>query len=432
MSNEKVDVPTRINQSANLNAGIITDDDFLSDQNASETRTGYIGRGDLCGRHAQTAARAVREMARCAAVTLLAALGALGVLGAVGVAGSEGGRSSEAPDLAQLLPPLLGASLEELVRVASNSCDALPLDALYSQTHVPDIQLIEYGQGSQLTYPLSVAHQRLRVLLPAAPAASALPIYVPGWWNTPHDDSSTAIVTALLNRHETVLLLDTRPVFCKGYIASAAGVGGLAHRLYKFIKSLHAEGWPLSSVRLIGFSLGAHVAGVTGKLVRKHLHQRLERIVALDPARPCFARPSRWRLASGDASFVQVVHTSAGVLGLAEPLGHADVYANGVLAPQPECEDRSAAMALGCDHAQAWRLYAASVSDARVLSARRCANWAELNDGGCAGAETSLGYSCSADSRGLYLYKSPAPARKREPQLRVFNPLDLFGWLLQR
>ncbi|KPJ17685.1 Lipase member H-B [Papilio machaon] len=370
-------------------------------------------------------------MAQCAAVTLLGVLGVLGVLGAVGAKGAEGG-SGEAPDLAQLLPPLLGASLEELVRVASNSCDALPLDALYSQTHVPDVQLIEYGRGSQLAYPLSEAHERLRARLPAALAASALTLYVPGWWNTPHDDSSAAIVSALLDRHATVLLLDTRPVFCKGYIASAAGVGGLAHRLYKFIKSLQAEGWPLSSVRLVGFSLGAHVAGVTGKLVRKHLRRRLERIVALDPARPCFARPSRWRLASGDARFVQVVHTSAGVLGLAEPLGHADVYANGVLAPQPECEDRSAALALGCDHAQAWRLYAASVSDSRTLSASRCADWAELSAGRCTGAEAALGYSCSADTRGLYLYKSPAPARKQEPQLRVFNPLDLFTWLLQR
>lgn len=308
----------------------------------------------------------------------------------------------------------------------------MPLDALYSQTHVPDVQMIEFGRDSQQAYPLSEAHERLRARLPAGHAAPALPLYVPGWWNTPHDDSSATVVDALLARHATVLLLDTRPVFCKGYVASAAGVGSLAHRLYKFIRSLHDEGWPLSSVRLVGFSLGAHVAGVTGKLVRKHLRRRLERIVALDPARPCFAHPSRWRLASGDARFVQVVHTSPGMLGLAEPLGHADVYANGVLASQPECEDRSAALALGCDHAQAWRLYAASVSDAIALNARRCADWAELSTGRCAGAEAELGYSCGVDTRGIYLYKSPAPARKREPQPRVFNPLDLLSWFLRR
>ncbi|KPI95290.1 Lipase member H-B [Papilio xuthus] len=388
MSNEKVDVPTRINQSANLNAGIITDDDFLSDQNASETRTGYIGRGDLCGRHAQTAARAVRDMARCAAVTLLAALGALGVLGAVGVAGSEGGRSSEAPDLAQLLPPLLGASLEELVRVASNSC----------------ARRIAAGRPVLADARTRYSADRVRARFAA---------------NLPTIGGPPATTRTPARRARRI-----RPANIRARLVEHA-----ARRLQHCHSHRTAEpprnrAAPRHAPR---FLQGVHrFRGRRGRPCAPTLQ------IHKEPACRGVAAVTRWRLASGDASFVQVVHTSAGVLGLAEPLGHADVYANGVLAPQPECEDRSAAMALGCDHAQAWRLYAASVSDARVLSARRCANWAELNDGGCAGAETSLGYSCSADSRGLYLYKSPAPARKREPQLRVFNPLDLFGWLLQR
>lgn len=130
----------------------------------------------------------------------------------------------------------------------------------------------------------------------------------------------------------------------------------MAHLLYAFIKKLSQKGFPLESLHLIGFSLGAHVAGITGRLVQRGMGRPLQRITALDPARPCFGRASAYRVGRGDARFVQVVHSSAGALGVEEPLGHTDVY----VAPQPEC--RARAFTLECDHAQAWRMYASSVA----------------------------------------------------------------------
>lgn len=260
----------------------------------------------------------------------------------------------------------------------------------------------------------------------------AFVLYVPGWWNTPSDASSRALVDALMTKHAAVHLLDTRLYFCRGYVTAVSNITPLSHMLFNFFKKLHKSGYPLSSIHIIGFSLGAHVAGVTGKLVKRKLNATLGRITALDPARPCFARGGN-RLDKEAAAFVQVIHSSTGVLGIAEPLGHADVYVNGVAGKHPECAGRS--ISLECDHARAWQLYSASAVDERSLRGRRCASWDELLRADCSGSETVLGYSCSPAAEGMFLYKSEpgsAPHLHSSTEMHVFNLFNLLSWPFRR
>jgi hypothetical protein len=64
--------------------------------------------------------------------------------------------------------------------------------------------------------------------------------------------------------------------------------------------------------------------------------------VGLDPALPLFATLNDdWKLDSGDADFVDVIHTNGGVFGKIEAAGHADFFVNGG-SFQPACAgDRS-------------------------------------------------------------------------------------------
>lgn len=276
--------------------------------------------------------------------------------------------------------------------------ELLPLELFFSRqstSELPQLDVVEFRRGGSRRLRAAVAHRTLRHA-----RGAPLPLYVPGWWNSPSDEAARALVAALLRHHTAVLVLDTRRSFGRGYLSAATRVSGVSHLLYNLVENLNTIGIPPSDIHVIGFSLGAHVAGMTGKLVQKGLKTKLGRITALDPARPCFTR-SEHRLQKTDAAFVQVIHSSAGVLGLEEPVGHADVYVNGVEGRQPEC----ARGGVECDHNAAWRVFAASARGGG-LRARRCAAWPELRRGACAGELALLGYPCSAAARGMFLYKS--------------------------
>ncbi|RNA45178.1 pancreatic triacylglycerol lipase-like [Brachionus plicatilis] len=96
---------------------------------------------------------------------------------------------------------------------------------------------------------------------------------------------------------------------------------------------------------LIGMSLGAHIAGYTGKRV-----SGLGRISGLDPAGPYFENAEdKIRLAKSDANFVDIIHTDMPSyldfgFGISKSIGHVDFYVNGGF-DQPKCAKKSEQLA---------------------------------------------------------------------------------------
>lgn len=105
---------------------------------------------------------------------------------------------------------------------------------------------------------------------------------------------------------------------------------------------------------IVGYSLGAHAAGITGKYVRN----RINTIHGLDPAGPLFY--NRWpedRLDRGDAYYVEVMHTNGGTLGFMDPIGYSDFYPNGGQS-QPGC----GIDAIGtCAHSRTYEFFSESI-----------------------------------------------------------------------
>lgn len=95
------------------------------------------------------------------------------------------------------------------------------------------------------------------------------------------------------------------------------------------------------NIHLIGYSLGAHVAGFAGKYIYKLTTMRIDRVTGLDVARPLFTFPIRRlcknRLCKTDAEFVDVIHTNILGFGATFPIGQADFYVNKGGPIQPGC-----------------------------------------------------------------------------------------------
>lgn len=103
----------------------------------------------------------------------------------------------------------------------------------------------------------------------------------------------------------------------------------------ELIDWLHENtGMPFETLHLYGHSLGAHVAGFTGKQVTKG---KIKTIIGLDPAMPLFRlKNPHNRLADTDAEYVETLHTNGQTLGFYNPIGKAAFYPNGGKS-QPGC-----------------------------------------------------------------------------------------------
>ena len=145
--------------------------------------------------------------------------------------------------------------------------------------------------------------------------------------------------------------------------------GKIATLLYPDLKIIHypidaANIWPIGNVLAymhsnmaknipnqklpmticIGHSLGAHLCGFFGKMLKRlksPIH--LNRIIGLDPAGPIFQnirQAPALRLEKSDAFHLEVIHTNANSYGFNKPIGHRDIYVNGG-SKQPWCPEVS-------------------------------------------------------------------------------------------
>ncbi|XP_041777422.1 phospholipase A1-like [Anopheles merus] len=109
------------------------------------------------------------------------------------------------------------------------------------------------------------------------------------------------------------------------YVAAVYNIRPVATCLAQSLMQLRDLGLPVERTTCVGHSLGAHICG----LMANYLNFRMERIIALDPARPLIKPGGVNRLDQGDAKYVQVIHTNAGHYGEGGRVGHIDFCVNG-------------------------------------------------------------------------------------------------------
>ncbi|XP_076240337.1 uncharacterized protein LOC143182900 [Calliopsis andreniformis] len=226
--------------------------------------------------------------------------------------------------------------------------------------------------------------------------------------------------SALMTVHEcNIVCVDWGPGSAvPNYVRAAANTRLVGRQLAKLVRSLNV---PLEKVHLIGFSLGAHVAGFAGAELGN-----VSRITGLDPAGPLFeSQDPRARLDETDANFVDVIHSNGeqlllGGLGSWQPMGDVDFYPNGGRM-QTGCSN----LFLGavsdiiwssavegrslCNHRRAYKLFTDSVSPKCRFPAFPC-------DHGYDGLLRGDCFPCGANRMGrpcgdMGYYSDESPAR---------------------
>ncbi|XP_015114960.1 phospholipase A1 member A [Diachasma alloeum] len=189
------------------------------------------------------------------------------------------------------------------------------------------------------------------------------------------------------------------------YPAAIANLRPVARCLAQTLTTLRKMGLPILRTTCVGHSLGAHLCG----MMANFLFFRMHKIIGLDPARPLVRPGLVNRLDSGDADFVEVIHTNAGYYGEIGRVGHVDFCVNGGRV-QPFCQKSSNEQL--CSHVWVVCYMAESIfGDSKSLTAepcsRRCPAGPRINSR--PGERLIMGQHTPVGSRGSFCLKRTNP-----------------------
>ncbi|VVD04155.1 unnamed protein product [Leptidea sinapis] len=209
-------------------------------------------------------------------------------------------------------------------------------------------------------------------------------IIVHGHQGTAYTSLNPTVKDSLLISEEAnVIIVDWSQYSLQSYTNAVSAVPSVGTYLAALIEQLVIAGVAtLDSVHIVGFNLGAHVAGYAGRT----LNGDVARITGLDPSGNQWGTNSQ-RLRSSDAKYVEVIHTDGSGLfanGIGTPLGHVDFFPNGGQS-QPGC-----LLSSDCSHNRAWELFAATLQFDHLL-ANQCTSLNEMWWNKCRGFTMPMG-----------------------------------------
>ncbi|XP_035705230.1 pancreatic triacylglycerol lipase isoform X2 [Folsomia candida] len=184
----------------------------------------------------------------------------------------------------------------------------------------------------------------------------------------------------------------------------------VGERVAEMIIFLEKQGMQLDPLHIVGWSWGAHIAGMAGH----RLNGRIGRVTGIDPAGPTFKYiPNELRLDKRDAKFVDIIHVNGGYpstwgfFGLPDPLGHLDFYPNGEAAGvQIGCPAGQALVyeSLWCSHGRGVKYFTESIFSPLAFPACRCDSFDEYVTGLCPCSQEETSFMGEHLSHNAYIY----------------------------
>nr|XP_018910383.1 PREDICTED: pancreatic triacylglycerol lipase-like isoform X2 [Bemisia tabaci] len=209
-------------------------------------------------------------------------------------------------------------------------------------------------------------------------------VIIHGFKGSGKDRGALDITHALLNLEDVNVVVVNWEKGAAGpsYAVAAGNTQLIGRQLGLLLQNMIMLGASAENIHIIGFSLGAHIAGFTGRALLTLKGEKVGRITGLDPASPLFRQVfarSLESLNTDDAHFVDVIHTDGAAtwsegFGLLKPIGHVDYFPNGGQ-NQPGCVqvrqpllvstlEGTTNSSVVCNHVRAWQLFKESLNPA--------------------------------------------------------------------
>ncbi|XP_017055924.1 phospholipase A1 [Drosophila ficusphila] len=299
----------------------------------------------------------------------------------------------------------------------------LPLDIAFSTLNYICSTIVDLGivrskivpDVSRMNFLLRTEHECQNASIPLAHAEQLWDnpffyqdrptvLFITGWTTSINDSNSGPVAKAYACRNDTnVVILDAADFVDTLYTWSALNTEVIGEYLAKALIRLNAS-YVTNQFHLVGHSLGAQIAGSAGRNYRQMSGGLiLKRITGLDPANPCFYDGNDLEgLRSGDARFVDIIHTNPGILGSPKRAGDADFFVQGRIPFKEGCEGLNS---IGCSHQRAVDYWTETVypSNANDFLAKRCHHYSDLLLGNyCQDTRTVMGYAAKPTALGLF------------------------------
>ncbi|XP_031833782.1 pancreatic triacylglycerol lipase-like [Nomia melanderi] len=223
-----------------------------------------------------------------------------------------------------------------------------------------------------------------------------------GWVNS-HDSKAIKMVRDAYIKSEdcNVIVIDWSTISIRPYLWASRRVVMVAQYTSRMIDFLQKQGMNLSKVTIVGHSLGGHVAGLSAHYAKGTVAY----VVALDPALPNFVHAGRGaRVSKGDALYVEVIHTNAGVLGYNTSIGDIDFYPNGGTS-QVGCVVDVGGV---CSHPRSFEYFAESINSKVKFWGLNCNSYNNFLKGACRSNARAImgGLKTSFNDKGTYFLKT--------------------------